>query len=331
MHLRLASLAGLLLVAGAVLLAAPQALAGPGARARLRYQRLAGAESCPDQAAFEAEIAAWLGYDPFSNSSPREVSVELSGGPSGLTAHLQLVEAGGKILGQRTLQTASPDCRDLTQALVLAVALAVDPLPITRDVIAPAEPTPPPTPAVRAAPATPVAQPVRASGPKTEVTIDVGPLGVALGSPQFAPGLVAGVELRWDWLSVELDGEGDAFTGQSWQAGSVQVSLAAAELAPCYRTAIVGVCFPVVAAGVEMGHGQNIPDPSSQPLPYMGVGGRVLADFHLTGPLSLRLQVEGLGTVLGASFGVGHAGVYADVWDTPALTVQGAVLLALRL
>jgi hypothetical protein len=208
------------------------------------------------------------------------------------------------------------------------VALAVDPLPITRDVIAP--PEPPPTPVVIRVPA-PAAGPAARSneprsGSRAELSVVAGPLGMVLGSPQFAPGLIAGAELRWDRVSIELDGEGDVFTGQPWASGSVQVSLAAVEAVPCYRTGVVGLCG-VVAAGAEMGHGQGIPAASSQPVRYMGAGLRVVADLHLTGPLSLRFQVEGLGTLAGASFYVQQA----DVWDTPALILQGAAVLALRL
>ena len=300
------------------------AAAGPGARARLRYQRLAGAESCPTQPAFQAEIAAWLGYDAFAESSPRSVVIDLSGSASGLGAHLQLDDVDGKILGERQIVTASSDCRDLTQALVLAVALAVDPLPITRDVIKSNEAPPPP--AVQAAVLSPgLAAPPHLAGPNAELSFTLGSLWV-VGGPQVAPGLMAGLEARWDHFSLGIEGEGDAFTGEPFLSGSVQVSLVAAELVPCYRMEVFGFCG-VVAAGAELGHGEGIHDASSQPLPYVGVGARVLADLPITGALSVRLQIDALGTLRGATFDVGTA----DVWDTPALTFQAAAALAVRL
>ncbi len=324
---QLARRASPLLTACALLLLSPPAAAGPGARARLDYQRLTGAESCPAQPAFQAEIAAWLGYDPFSDSEPRAVVIELSGNASGLAAHLQLEKAGGEILGERQIVTASSDCRDLTQALVLAVALAVDPLPISRDVIVSDEARPPPAVQV-VSPTTTFTIPAastRPAGPSAELSLSVGSLWV-VGGPQVAPGLMAGLEARWDHFSIGIEGEGDAFTGEPVSPGSVQVSLVSAELIPCYRLGAFGFCA-VLAAGAELGHGEGVSEPSSQPLPYLGVGVRALADLHIAGPLSVRFQLDALGTALGATFNIGNT----DVWDTPALTFQAAAALVLRL
>ncbi len=327
-----------LLAVCAALLRPTPAAAGPGARARLRYQRLAGAESCPPQPAFQTEIAAWLGYDPFSDASLRSVVIDLSGSTSGLAAHLLLEDSTGKVLGERQILTASPDCRDLTQALVLAVALAVDPLPITRDVISlpitrdvisQKEPAPPPTvqaPAPPPAPAGPVAVAARPRGTNGEVSLQLGGALSLLAGPQPAAGLIAGLEARWNHWSISVAGQGNTFTGQAWAPGSVQVSLVAAELAPCYRLGALGFCG-VVAAGAELGHGEGIREASNQTLPYLGAGGRFLYDWHLTGPLSLRGQVEVLGRLLGAKFDVGTT----DAWATPAVAVGIAGMLTLRL
>jgi hypothetical protein len=158
------------------------------------------------------------------------------------------------------------------------------------------------------------------------VSISVGGSLWVLGGPEPSPGLIAGLEVRWDHWSIGIEGEGDAFTGQPWLAGSVQVSLVAAQLVPCYRFGVFGACA-ILAAGAELAHGEGIHEASSQLEPYLGAGGRFLADLHLSGPLSLRLQVDALGTALGARFYVGST----DVWDTPVVTLETAAVLTLRL
>jgi hypothetical protein len=318
---------GALVAASVVLSLAPRAAAsGPGPRARLRYARLAGAESCPAQPAFEAEVAAWLGYDPFSDSSPRSVVIDLSRDDSGLGAHLRLEDRAGRSLGERQISTASPDCRDLTQALVLAVALAVDLLPNSRDVIGPGE--------LAATPSTSPAQPSatanvqRAQPPTTRAVVTAslgGSLWLAAG-PEPAPGIVAGVDVRFDHFSIGLDAQADYPTHKAWPPGSIGVSLLAAEVLPCYRLGIFGACV-VLAIGAELGRGENLNQAEDEPLPYLGVGGRLLAEIPIGGPLAIRVQVDALATALGASYYVGTS----DVWNTPPVALEAAATLAWRL
>src|SRR5262249_34674514 len=100
-----------------------------------------------------------------------------------------------------------------------------------------------------------------------------------------------------------------------------------AEVLPCYRSGAFGACA-LALAGAEFGHGDaSINQAKSHTLPYLGLGGRLLAEIHVVGPFSLRLQADVLVTALGGSFYVGPI----DLWDTPPVGFEGALVGVFRL
>src|SRR6185503_8095001 len=134
---------GILWLAACAALPATARSDEPGrARAHLLYVREAGAERCPDEAQLRAQVAARLGYDPFSASAPSTISVTLRRSARGLLARIELVDRTGEVTGARSLTAPEPDCVALAQAVELAVSLAVDPL---RFVAPPAPAARPPT------------------------------------------------------------------------------------------------------------------------------------------------------------------------------------------
>ena len=169
--------------------------------------------------------------------------------------------------------TASSDCRDLTQALVLAVALAVDPLAhhARRDFVPSRRATPVP-PRFRPAPAPPpVTAPVTPSGwPERESAS----AWAARCGCWVVPQLCAGIDCRARGpLGPLLD------SGSMARATPLPASLGSRARSRCRwsrRSCPVlptSVCLGsarVLAAGAELGHGQGIREASSQSLPYLG-------------------------------------------------------------
>jgi hypothetical protein len=114
------------------------------ARHVLRWTRAPGADACIDASALMAAVDARLGRSVFTQQEPAIV----------IEAHVRPIERGwnvaisvrapdGTMTGQRELEEPASDCRALDDALVLVLALIVDPDAAMRE---PKPPTPPPPP-----------------------------------------------------------------------------------------------------------------------------------------------------------------------------------------
>ncbi|MGA9526249.1 MAG: hypothetical protein WBV82_32615, partial [Myxococcaceae bacterium] len=142
-----------------LLVPAGAASAGPG-KVRLEYSRDASASRCPDSEELRARIEARLGRDSFDASAEEILRIEVRRA-EGWQGTVELLDSSGRSKGRRTLSSTQADCLELTQAIELAVALALDPpvfqkpRPIVAPTTAPA-PSAAPAPAV-AAPSAPAA------------------------------------------------------------------------------------------------------------------------------------------------------------------------------
>lgn len=96
--------------------------------AQLTYLRGPGADACVQQR-LEDAVATRLGYRPFLASAPMQVVVEISG-KGQLQAKLRIFEP--KKRPKESVVNGPADCDALTEALALALAVAIDPLALTR-------------------------------------------------------------------------------------------------------------------------------------------------------------------------------------------------------
>jgi hypothetical protein len=125
---------GSALVALATVLGSRTAGASPPT-AVLRYERAPGAESCPGPDELRAAVAARLGYDPFVASDEHEaIVVRIRPLGSGLEGTFQRVDSSQGAIGKpATIASRTADCTELTSALAVGIAIAADPLSITRE------------------------------------------------------------------------------------------------------------------------------------------------------------------------------------------------------
>jgi hypothetical protein len=123
----------------------------PSAEASLSYERLKGAEVCPDETSLREQIELRLGYDPFRDGAPHRVSVRIAPIGHGFHARIQTSGPDGGS-AEREIDGEGAGCDELLQSVVLAVSLAIDPMSFTRPPSAappqasPLPPPPPPTP-----------------------------------------------------------------------------------------------------------------------------------------------------------------------------------------
>jgi hypothetical protein len=129
-------------VALAVLAAAPAARAGEPVR--LHWVRAPGAGTCIDPAALEARVRQRLGSEPFDARATRSIEGVVRRSGEGWEAELAVRARPGELEPPlRSLKSQAKDCESLSEAVVLAVALAIDPAAA----FAAPRPAPPPAPA----------------------------------------------------------------------------------------------------------------------------------------------------------------------------------------
>lgn len=142
---------------------------------RLAWVRSEGAEGCIDQPGLEAGVRARLGREPFASAAPASIEGEVGRFADAWRAKLRVRDGGGALLGQRALEIRGDDCAQLSEAIVLAVALTIDPN-------APTQASSPPSPIVTSPI---VAQP---SAPPLANAVATQPEGAPeLGCPVVAP------------------------------------------------------------------------------------------------------------------------------------------------
>ena len=181
-------------IAVALLASADRARAAP--TARVAWARLDDAGSCADGRAIERSVARRLGRDPFvANDAPTVVA---EGAVRRTSARWQVDlafrDAAGHPSGERHLTSTDASCSAVTEATVLALALAIDPEAALRPPSALDASTPDATPGAPTASATAVvpatardlAPRVEASGVVTAGVLPSVSAGAAIG---FSVGL----------------------------------------------------------------------------------------------------------------------------------------------
>lgn len=299
-----------------------QAVQGAPTATRLAYERLVGAESCPDEMAFREAVAAQTanGADPFSAAGPSTLRVTLAPGPpgTGFRATMELFDAAGRSAGTDTKQ--APTCAAAARALAFSASVVF----LTAPPPTAAPTTTSLTTAPSAIPTLPAPPPPTLLPPAVRVHIGAGAL-VGFG---FAPNPSAGfggfVGLRFPRslpaFGLMLEGRGDVdVSGDSVvlarASAQPRTGFAGGSLAPCgYLRWFFGCGLFTIGAV----HGSAGPayEPAEQDSLFAGLGGRIGGEVWIVdGPPSfgVRLSLDGL-------FALSRPAVIADgeqVWISP--------------
>jgi hypothetical protein len=305
-----------------VLLAAPAAAEGP-ATARLVYARGPGAERCPAEAELVAAVAAELGRDPFTPDAVTTVRCSVARAGRVLEARIEVLGADGNAVGERALSSPDLSCAELSGAVVLAVAIAVDPMylaPATLPTTAPATiPATQPTDPVEPPPDPDLTARVPRPPPRRAVELALG-VGAALGA---LPGVAFGVEVEGDltvgpW-AFGLAAHADLGTGVDvaslTDTGSVNAWDLLLAAAACYRERRLGICVRV-AGGPTFASSSGFADNRSATQLAAATGIRL--SWNL-GPL--RIHADGMAQLVRASFLVDGAEAWRTSWVTGSVGV----------
>lgn len=278
---------------------------------QLEIRRDDAARSCPSDEELAARVRARVAADPFADAdqkSARRLRVRIEKVGARLRARVVLQGEDGALRGRRELW-GEPDCGALADQLVLALAIAIDPLLLTRPAAPPSSsaPAPPAEPDPLEARPGPLrgrdldytnADRVLARPPLQGVvprgTLARATLGAALGVAQVpAPSVRA--ELSLDFRSWHLDGglrfdvpvRYPTLGGE----GQMDLTLVAADVAPCLpwrvapRLSLRGCAAG--QAGVLVAHGVDFERNAGSTQAWFALGPRVTAGWRVWPRLGL--------------------------------------------
>ena len=228
--------------------------------ARLRYGTTS--DRCPDEDSFRQQVAARLGYQPFTPNGKHDVSVSLLADGTRVRGHASVTRLGEEP-GVRDLESGLDKCEPLTAALATAVAIAIDPVRAMQGPSPPLSPLVPAPPPRNSPPAT------DAPLPRTERPSPVGLLGSSAFVASFglAPSYVAGAELgvglRLRSFSLTAAGRFETTLGAVFidSGDRVEATVFSAALLPCghYRS---WIGCGIARFGAFQGRAPDVVNPS---------------------------------------------------------------------
>jgi hypothetical protein len=294
----------------------------------LSWVRDATAPGCPDAAAIETQVVARLGESPFARAPSQFIEAVVARPAGAFQVTIAMRGLDGRLIGNRTLASAAPDCGPIATAAALTIAILIDPEALAR---APAAPPPPPAPA--APPASPAAPPAGLSGRVTAAAaggwgqLPRAAVGLGLGAtvdvtPRVAVGVTAAFfpERR---TAAPDDGFGFGLT-----AGSVVgcwVPIGADEARWRFELcagAEVGVLHAVVYADAPTGAGQRW---------YVGPTELTRVVVQLSGALVAELALDATQPFPRRAFFVeGRPSGMDTVFTQPVASVAGWAGIGLR-
>lgn len=255
---------------------------------RLDYRRGEGAEQCPDEQAIRNAVAVRLGYNAFRAEAPRSVIAVISRVGQRFTATISLRDASGAIVGEREVASAQADCVELTEAMVLALSIAIDPLGRAREPVEAPEPPSAPPRAQQTQPAEPSLEREQ-SWPSIQAGLG---LFASMGA-QAHPSLGASVEarLRSSFLSLGLEGGAQLPTSVAASGGTVSTWLLAVSAVPCLHRGSFGGCA-LLSLGALRAVPHDLPGAESVTAASFAAGGRIFWELPWVEVLRVRLFLD---------------------------------------
>ncbi len=324
------STASRFLVSACVLLASAAMARGAAADdgdVALQYTRRAGAQYCPDESALRSAVLAHLGYDPFAPHGRRRITVTVARTARGLHAQIDSLDARGAIVGARSLDSHSVDCRELVSSVALAMSIAIDPLHATASP-PPVDAEPPP---IAPEPVVFVEGPATPSHTSIVPSLDAALVTGVGFAPAVSFGGAAEVRLRPATdgvpgpVSIGLGGRADAPTsasvsvpgaGASGAGARVQSSLLVGTFVPCWHHGILALCA-AADLGALTGTASHVLTSETHSTFFAAVGARANVSWPIGRIFAFGLYAEALVPLTQTTLRIDHE----DAWSTS--TVAG--------
>jgi hypothetical protein len=326
-------------------------------KVRLEYLQDEASLRCSSQEALRGSISARLGRDPWDDTAPELLRVQVRREQVRWQATVEWFGASGQRKGLRELSSEREDCQELIQALELAITLVLDPplfykpraepppsptvssAPIPASEVpplpspAPTQPLPPPAPSVPSVPSAPDVQapPVESPSRAPDLALGLGTRASWGLLPATRVGLQAEGELRFERWSFSLD-------ATAWPPRTTPVELVrlrsmlfAAGARACVHVGPFGAC-PQLSAGLLRLEGVGLENAKPAQAPWLAPGARLFVEWRSPLPrFRLRLLAEGQFILTRHRFLAGEVELWRPpqaggslgllgMWDTKSVT-----------
>lgn len=293
-------------------------------RVHLVVLRDDAAAACPDEDELAARVRARLGSEPFlddddtssllARRAGRELRVGVARDGSSLEARVVLFSPAGTRLGRRTLR-GDLDCVRLADDLVLAMAIAIDPLllvrrrpsPPARETAEPVREAPPAPTApegwVEEGPKAPIMR--RRAPPALDLPAPVSIVGRGLLLATAGIGVIAAPTIRgevsFDYgvldidVGARLDLPARYPIEETGGAALLDLTLVAAQLAPCLGWTwdiVTARGCGVVEGGALVAQGVGFVRDRGVTTPWVALGARAALDFRIWPTFGLVLTSD---------------------------------------
>lgn len=282
----------------------PRAFAEPTrARVTIDYQSPTDRRDCPANDVVSRSIAVRLGYDPFAPTADDHLRIVIR--PRGRTLEAIVTLERGATVVERTRESASGDCAELSEVAAFTAATLVDPRAVfagrkegtsvpgeSLELGRPLEPPPAPLES-SAPPAPPPVAPLARE--RSGWTVRVGGRAtVCVGcapEPSLGFGVFAGIErARW---GIDLGGRLDLPSSILAADGTgVSASLLVFEAFPHVRLGPLRF-GPLGTVGTLSGKSIGVEGPSRESSLWMAAGARASMELRIVGPLFAYASVDG--------------------------------------
>lgn len=295
----------------------------PASGVRFDFSRDAQADGCPSGEVIRGAVRDRLGRDPFVGDPIRIIEGHVRN-DGGLVAEIVVRTSDGELVGRRELRSDEPSCESLADAIVLAVALTIDPNALLAS--RPPEPVEPPrepdpSPRVEAPPPVPVEDRSPTGGLALALAVGAG----LLPSVSVGPALIASIDVL-PWMSVEAgltlwpeQSEADAGFG-----------LTTGRLAICFVPLASDLRVLLCAGGQAGALHQvvRIPEPVDPGQRFWAaVSAAATFELRIVGPLMARAGLELVVPLVRDRFVTGAA---AEIFEPSAVAGAGHAGLGVR-
>jgi hypothetical protein len=293
----------------------------------LQYEREVGAAACSPADELRAAVATRLGYDPFvAQSGLDTISVRLRPHGTGFEGTIEQLDPAGHARGAPTrIAGRNRDCTELSATLAVAIAIAIDPLSLTRPFPASQVSPTPPSPSPPAPPQPPLHVedvPTERHPVPFEFQAGVGP-SIAIGAlPLPSVGVRALAAFVRGSARVEVEGRFDPPVTVRAAGGSVEASLVLGSVVPCLSFGLFIGCARA-SFGVLRGAGLDFDHTYDASTLYVTIGGQAGVQLPLGPRLAVRLMGDGDVPVIPTRLDAGGS----VVWTTPPFAVSAVLLL----
>lgn len=252
-----------------VLAPAPLLAQQPTFRVSLDYRRETAPDDCPSSVELRAAIVRQLGRDPFTDSASErdyDVRVEIARTGAGAEAHIEWLDATGRLEGERRLSSESDQCLELASGVAFAIAVQLQ----LRAANIPARPPEPPPPARKPRP-----RPRALPRPSRAVLAGVGVFAQRGTQPGSSVGLSSFGAVRARHWSLGLGAHATLPTVERTETGAgFSARELGLSLAPCFRSGSLDACA-LGSLGLLAVRGEGVDEVRTPTAPLVGVGLRL--------------------------------------------------------